>query len=74
MNISVAVLVCKVLSSGPEVCHEEIVYQGDLSMGACMIASRELADWKSKTIYADESWRIARWKCVPGDYVIKDRI
>jgi hypothetical protein len=56
------------------VCREEIVVKDDMSMMACMVAQPAIADWKEHSIFKGPQWSIARIKCVPGNYVIKDAI
>ena len=75
MMISVVVTMCHALSgiSAP-VCREEIVVKDDMSMQACMISQPALADWKEHSVFRGNQWTISRVKCVPGQYVIKDRI
>ena len=75
MQITVVALLCHSLGSIPApVCREEIVVKDDMSMTACMIAQPAIADWKEHSIYKGPQWSIARIKCVPGDYVIKDAV
>ncbi len=56
------------------VCREVVVIQNDMPMQACMLSQPALADWKERSIYRGEQWRVSRIKCVPGDYVPKQRI
>jgi hypothetical protein len=37
-------------------------------------AALALAEWKERSIYRGDQWWISRIKCVPGDYVPKERI
>jgi hypothetical protein len=39
-----------------------------------MLSQPALADWKERSIYRGEQWRVSRIKCVPGDYVPKQHI
>jgi hypothetical protein len=39
-----------------------------------MLSQPALADWKDRSIYHGDQWRISRIKCVPGDYVPKQRV
>ena len=55
-------------------CREVIVVKDDMPMQVCMISQPALADWKERSIYRGDQWRISRIKCVPGDYVPKARI
>jgi hypothetical protein len=54
------------------VCREVIVVKDDMPMRACMLLQPALAD--RKEIYRGDSWWISRIKCMPGDYVLKERI
>lgn len=78
MHITVVVVLCHSLANIPApVCREEIVTEGDdLSLMSCIIGSQPaIAAWKENNrIYRGEHWTIARIKCVPGEYVIRDRI
>lgn len=75
MKITVVAVLCHSLGTiSQPVCREEIVVEADMSMQACMIAQPAIADWKMRSIYRGDSWTIARIKCVPGDYVLKDAI
>jgi len=82
MQITVVALMCHTLGATitqsvhtvPEpTCREEIVAKQDMTMQACLLSQPALADWKEKSIYRGVQWKIARIKCVPGDYVPKDR-
>lgn len=53
-------------ASGITVCHEEIAFQGDGSMQACLAAMPAAADWKMRSFYADDGWSISKVRCVPG--------
>lgn len=73
MQITLVASLCHVLAAIPQpVCHEVIVIRDEMPMQACFMAQPALADWKSKSIYAGEQWSIRGFKCVPGDYVLKD--
>jgi hypothetical protein len=71
--LTVVVLICHQLAgiSAP-ICHEEIVTKAEMPMQACMIFQPAIADWKEKSIYRGEQWTIARVRCVPGDYELRD--
>jgi hypothetical protein len=56
------------------VCREEIIVKTDMPMQACMLSRPALADWKERSIYRGDQWRISRVKCVQGDYVAKEHI
>lgn len=75
MHITVVAVLCHSLGviSQP-VCREEIVVEGDMPMSSCLISQPALADWKMHSIFRGDQWTIARYKCVPGEYVIKDAI
>lgn len=74
MQITVVVLMCHSLGSIPApVCREEIVVKADMPMQACIVSQPAIAEWKSRSIFAGDQWTVARIKCVPGDYVPKDR-
>lgn len=57
-----------------ELCHEEVIMEADGSMHQCVLGQPELADWKAHSRFAGLSWRIQRWRCIPGHYVVKDAI
>jgi hypothetical protein len=56
------------------VCREVIVIKDEMPMQACMLSQPSLADWKERSIYRGDQWRIKRIKCLPGDYVPKERV
>jgi len=56
------------------VCREEIVVKDDMPMQMCILSQAALADWKVRSIFRSDEWKIARIKCVPGDYQPKDAI
>ena len=63
---------CHALGTIPApVCREEIVTRTD-SIQACMIGQPAIADWKAHSIYQGDAWSIARIKCIPGDYELRD--
>jgi hypothetical protein len=83
MQITVVAVMCHTIGAiSPQsvgtlrdpVCREVIVIQNDMPMQACMLSQPALADWKERSIYRGEQWRVSRIKCVPGDYVPKQRI
>jgi hypothetical protein len=83
MQITVVVVMCHTIgaffpeSVGTEpdpVCREEIIIKTDMPMQACVLSQPALADWKERSIYRGDQWRIGRIMCVPGDYVAKERI
>jgi hypothetical protein len=83
MQITVVAVMCHTIGAvAPQsvgtlpdpVCREIIVIQNDMPMQACMLSQPALADWKERSIYRGEQWRVSRIKCVPGDYVPKQRI
>jgi hypothetical protein len=56
------------------VCREVIVIKDDMPMQSCIFSQPALADWKERSIYRGDQWWISRIKCVPGDYVPKERV
>jgi hypothetical protein len=75
MQISVVVVMCHSLAAiSQPVCREEIVAKDDMPMQMCILSQAALADWKVKSIFRSDEWKIARIKCVPGDYQPKDAI
>jgi hypothetical protein len=83
MQITVVAVMCHTIGAvAPQsvgtlpdpVCREVIVIQNDMPMQACMLSQPALADWKERSIYRGEQWRVSRIKCVPGDYVPKQHI
>jgi hypothetical protein len=83
MQITVVVVMCHTIGAFvPEsvgtlpdpVCREVIVIKGDMPMQSCILSQPTLADWKERSIYRGDQWRISRIKCVPGDYVPKERV
>jgi hypothetical protein len=72
---TIGALVAESASTAPDlVCREVIVIKDDMPMQACMLSQPALADWKERSIYRGDQWRISRIKCVPGDYVPKERV
>ena len=45
-----------------------------MAMRACMLLQPGLAEGKDRSSYHSASWWINRIKCVPGDYVPKERV
>jgi hypothetical protein len=83
MQITVVAVMCHTIGAvAPQsvgtlpdpVCREVIVIQNDMPMQACILSQPALADWKERSIYRGEQWRVSRIKCVPGDYVPKQHI
>jgi hypothetical protein len=82
MQITVVAVMCHTLGAiaaqpvgtlpGP-VCREVIVIEDEMPMQSCMLSQAALADWKDRSIYRGEAWLISRIKCVPGDYLPKER-
>jgi len=72
---TISVFVAESVGTVPNfVCREVIVIKNDMPMQACMLSQPALAEWKDRSIYRGDQWRISRIKCVPGDYVPKERI
>jgi hypothetical protein len=83
MQITVVAVMCQTLGavvpqsvSTPTdpVCREVIVIKDEMSLQACMLSQPALAEWKARSIYSSDSWRISRIKCVPGAYAPKERV
>jgi len=83
MQITVVAVMCHTIgafvaesaSTAPDlVCREVIVVKDDMPMQACMLSQPALAEWKDRSMYRGDQWRISRIKCVHGDYVPKDRV
>jgi hypothetical protein len=83
MQITVVAVMCHTIGAlVPEsigtlpdpVCREEIIIKTDMPMQACMLSQPALADWKERSIYRGKQWLISRIKCVPGDYVPRERV
>ena len=83
MQITVVAVMCHTIGAfvaesgstapGP-ICREVIVIKNDMPMQACMLSQPALAEWKDRSMYRGDQWWISRIKCVPGDYVPKERI
>jgi hypothetical protein len=75
MQISVVAVMCHSLAAIPQpVCREEIVVKDDMPMQMCMLSQAAIANWKGTSIFRSDEWKIARIKCIPGDYQPKDAI
>ena len=50
-----------------------LIVRDDMPMQACILAQAAIADWKNRSIYKSDEWRVVGYKCVPGgDYMPKD--
>jgi len=56
------------------VCREEIIVKDDMPMQTCLLSQAAIANWKSRSIYRGDDWKVARIKCIPGDYAPRDAI
>jgi hypothetical protein len=75
MQITVIALMCHTLGTIPApVCREEIVVKQDMPMQACFLSQPAIVQWKEASIYSGDQWTVARIRCIPGDYVLKDAI
>ena len=75
MQISVVAVMCHSLAAiSRPVCREEIVVKDDMPIQMCILSQAALANWKVRSIFRSDEWKIARIKCVPGDYQPKDAI
>jgi hypothetical protein len=83
MQITVVAVICHSLGAilpesvgtvAEPVCREVIVVKQDMAMQACLLSQAALAAWKEQSIFRGAQWTIAQIKCVPGDYVPKDRV
>ena len=83
MQRTVVVVMCHALGAfAPQsvdtlpdpICREVLVVKDDMPMQSCKLSQAALADWKERSIYRDDQWMISRIKCVPGDYVPKQRV
>lgn len=74
MLITIVATLCHSLGTIPApVCREEIIARTD-TMAACLFLQPALAEWKARSIYANEAWTVARVKCMPGDYQVRERV
>jgi hypothetical protein len=72
---AIGAVVAQSVDSLPDpVCREVVVIKNDMPMQSCIFSQPALADWKERSIYRSDQWWISRIKCVPGDYVPKERI
>jgi hypothetical protein len=83
MQITVVAVMCHTLGAitsqsvdtlPDRLCRDVIVIKDEMPMQSCMLSQAALADWKERSIYRGEQWLISRIKCVPGDYVPKERV
>jgi hypothetical protein len=83
MQITVVVVMChtiaafvpKSVGTAPDpVCREVTVIKDDMPMQSYISSQPALAEWKDRSIYRGGSWWISRIKCVPGEYVPKERV
>jgi hypothetical protein len=83
MQITVVAVMCHTLGAitpqsvdtlPDSVCREVIVIKDEMPMQSCMLSQPALADWKERSVYRGDQWWISRIKCVPGDYVPKERV
>lgn len=74
MIITMVAMICHTLTAiAQPVCHEVIIQQSE-TMTACEMSQAVIADWKSKSIYSSDQWRVSAIKCVPGVYFPRDAI
>lgn len=75
MNITIAVVLClATATAGSPKCVERIANPNAQSLMECANQAA-LAKWKSESpLYSGDEWRIARVKCVPGNYQPDRRI
>jgi hypothetical protein len=72
---TISVFVAESVGTVPNfVCREVIVIKNDMPMQACMLSQPALAEWKDRSIYHGALWWTSRIKCVPGDYMPKERV
>jgi hypothetical protein len=83
MQITVVAVMCHTIGATlaqsvntlpDSLCREVIVIKNDMPMQTCMLSQAALADWKERPIFRGDQWWISRIKCVPGDYVPKERV
>ena len=83
MQMTVVAVMCHTLGAfvlesvgtAPDpICREVIVIKDDMPMQACILSQPALAEWKDRSIYHGALWWISRIKCVPGDYMPKERV
>jgi hypothetical protein len=83
MQITVVAVMCHTLGAitpqsvgtlSDSVCRGVIVIKDDMQMQFCTLSQPAIADWKEQSIYRGDQWWISRIKCVPGDYLPKERI
>jgi hypothetical protein len=83
MQMTVVAVMCHTISATvtqsvgtlpDSICREVLVTKDDMTMQACMLSQPALAEWKERSMYRGDQWRISSIKCVPGDYVPKERI
>lgn len=57
-----------------ETCHDDVLAQEDMPLQVCMLSQPQIAYWKEHSIYATPAWKVKRWRCIPGKYVVKEQI
>jgi hypothetical protein len=75
VQITVVAMMCHTLGTiAQPVCREEIIVKDDMPMQACFLSQAAIAEWKERSIFRGDQWTVGRIKCVPGDYVIRDKV
>lgn len=71
-QVTVVALMCHIVAPiQPAVCHEEVVFKEEMPMIACQMGQPAIAEWKEKSPFQGEQWKIEGFRCVAGDYVPK---
>lgn len=77
MNVTIVAVICATAAgpAGPtQFCHEEILTRAATSIGECVNSWAQIADWKMKSRYASDDYKIARIRCIPGTYEKRDAL
>jgi hypothetical protein len=78
MFVTVVAVVCHLFATNVALCKEVIVTDSDqtanLSLTDCALFGQiSVAKWKTEhPVYNSDKYIVARYKCVPGHYVLRD--
>lgn len=75
MTMTLVVIICHMIAGiSDPVCHEEIVAKGDMTLFVCMQSQPMIAEWKATSKFKDEEWLVISYRCISGNYVVRDAI
>lgn len=72
-QLTIVALICHIVAPiQVPLCHKEIVLKEAIPTMPCEMRRSAIAEWKEKSIFRGEEWKIESYDCERGDFVPED--